>query len=552
MEHKGFTLDPKLLESAQRPDEAISEWSACLNALGLYHTEQFVLRLSPRVHALLEGHSAGLYEADHFDPEAIQAHSTFLHETIHWWQHIGSTAGFIYSLALPAQCHMNVKDLRMLAKRAGIGKSIRQWAEAQSKENGPDRDPALGAANRTVNNTLDLEFYKILASRPGRAPELARDVYFESQGHCWQMAYGQTASILAATVDPTFAHLPGGPHWDTGFGELRKTRRPGFYHGGPIFMAPIGLHALFEGQARFLQLQYLVFAGGESSIAALREQGYLDEIYGEAFDAFLEATGWPPPARMDDPAVALFLLICDLAINPTAGFPLEIENFESFIADVDPGIRFIRLCEAARNSPDLRTMIRDYSREEYVLAGDTLAKACGYAPVLSGLEAIAAWASAVPGVSQIMAERETFRFDGGNLAVRILLSHFVAFSRDKLTSPEFFCWTGAWTAGSRVDEDKIALFNAHHSLFTDKADDDSIVPRLWPGKDEADITEMLNSFYDSIMVYDLTRQWILNGGPFRHDYRWLSTQLSHDDMVTLAKSAFEMLVGISIDEIPII
>jgi hypothetical protein len=37
---------------------------------------------------------------DGIDSETIQAAlSTYLHETVHWWQHIGSTAGLVSSLA---------------------------------------------------------------------------------------------------------------------------------------------------------------------------------------------------------------------------------------------------------------------------------------------------------------------------------------------------------------------------------------------------------------------------------------------------------------------
>src|SRR5436190_20128276 len=33
----------------------------------------------------------------------VSAFCTYLHETIHWWQRIGSTAGFIHGLNTPAQ-----------------------------------------------------------------------------------------------------------------------------------------------------------------------------------------------------------------------------------------------------------------------------------------------------------------------------------------------------------------------------------------------------------------------------------------------------------------
>jgi len=78
------------------------------------------------------------------------------------------------------------------------------------------------------------------------------------------------------------------------------------------------------------------------TLGAFKDAGYFDGAYGEAFDGFLKMTNSPWPEAVDDPAVALFLLIVDLAINPTAGFPLDIESFENFIIDVDPGIRFMR------------------------------------------------------------------------------------------------------------------------------------------------------------------------------------------------------------------
>ncbi|TIO99458.1 MAG: hypothetical protein E5X90_23505, partial [Mesorhizobium sp.] len=67
-----------------------------------------------------------------------------------------------------------------------------------------------------------------------------------------------------------------------------------------------------------------------------REQGYFAPVYVDSFELFLVLTGTEWPERYDSPIVGLFLLICDLAINPTRGFPLDIEFFEDFIRDVDP------------------------------------------------------------------------------------------------------------------------------------------------------------------------------------------------------------------------
>ncbi|UIL31514.1 hypothetical protein LZK75_37765 (plasmid) [Rhizobium leguminosarum] len=87
-------------------------FSATLQAHGVYNTRQFVLRLSPRVHELVDALSSG--DFSEYDPaEIVQAYSTYIHETVHWWQHVGSTSGLIYSLCYPAQFSSSLEHLRI-------------------------------------------------------------------------------------------------------------------------------------------------------------------------------------------------------------------------------------------------------------------------------------------------------------------------------------------------------------------------------------------------------------------------------------------------------
>lgn len=78
-----------LIEPMADTIEAPSEFAAVLNARGLYSTTQFVLRLSPRIHELVDALTSR--KIDGYDPdELFSAYSTYLHETVHWWQHVGS------------------------------------------------------------------------------------------------------------------------------------------------------------------------------------------------------------------------------------------------------------------------------------------------------------------------------------------------------------------------------------------------------------------------------------------------------------------------------
>ena len=89
-------------------------------------------------------------------------------------------------------------------------------------------------------------------------------------------------------------------------------------------------------------------------------------------------TGFAWPDRIDDPLIGLFLLICDLSMNPTRGFPFALDLPENMIDDIDPGIRFTNLCFAARRNPALASGISSYSLENYTEVAAALSYPCGY------------------------------------------------------------------------------------------------------------------------------------------------------------------------------
>ena len=82
-------LNPELLDNSRGLPASPGDLNACLNARGLYNPFQFVLRLSPQVHRRLEALPNGMVAMSGIDFEGLQAFSTYLHETIHWWQHAG-------------------------------------------------------------------------------------------------------------------------------------------------------------------------------------------------------------------------------------------------------------------------------------------------------------------------------------------------------------------------------------------------------------------------------------------------------------------------------
>jgi len=528
------------------------EYNACINSHGLYDPFRFVLRLSPEVHRRIEAlqvhHAEGKGSL-----EGLRAFSTYLHETIHWWQHVGSTIGLMMSLSYPVQAHANHGNLKAFLARVGPKKSIRQFVDTMTGPGG-DPDTPAGISSVIVNNYFDIEFFRRLVYNPRLVRDAVQNAYFDCVGHSYQIAYGNVGLTLAATLDPDFQVMPDARSWSWAFATMRSEKRTGYYWGSPVETAPLGAHQIFEGQARFGQLQYLYFASsGRLSWDDVRSLGMLADVYGEAFDRFLNYAELEWPSTIDDPVVALFLLVCDISINPGAGFPMPLLNCETFIEDVDPGIRFLFLCRTiATQRPDLASAIKTYSRNEYGEAAEALTAALRIEHPLVVAGQVVGWTRKSERLRELMEEHRTARYSPVNLPINLVFAHYLAFCADKLARPEFFCWPGAWMAGDRLSDEVKALFGRHEAPFMDKADDGGIYPRLVADKDEKAFHRAFENFYAANVTYDLTAQWIARPGPFTYDYRWLSSAGNEEDMKNFGARHFEQIYGVRPDTIEIL
>lgn len=307
---------------------------------------------------------------------------------------------------------------------------------------------------------------------------------------------------------------------------------------------------IFEGQARFSQLQFLHFSSSASlNWEDFRRLGMLHGIYVSAFKVFLELIEEPWPSSVDDPLVALFLLVCELAINPTEGFPFDIRYFESFIYDVDPGFRFYLFTQAIKKKdPSLKTAINKYSKEEYIAVSEVLCRAGAYHPPLLAAKEVATWPQKSSELHKLMEEDASFRFTSTNLPVRVFLSRYISFQRDKVRHPELFTWPGVWFV-DREDEklplqDALLIFNRNVPLFVD-APDGEIRPSLITGRTEDDIYETFTQFYMWNANYNLVRQWTVEDGPFKLDFDWLTKRFPKDEMHSWASDIFRNSFGVT-------
>ena len=234
---------------------------ATLKGHGLYNTFQFVLRLSPEVHRKIAALPSGIVSSKAVDFEGLTAFSTFLHETLHWWQHVGSTYGLMLSLSHPTETQGNYNNLKDLIVQVGFKKPIRTLIEQLGGAKGPGTPSGL--ANTIVNNSFDISSFRKLTLSPLSARTVVDDPLFECVGHAYEIAYGNNVLLLGTSVEPDFKVIPHPRNWETGFASVRAAKEEGFYYGSNVELAPLGAYEIFEGQARFGQLQYLFFATGE-------------------------------------------------------------------------------------------------------------------------------------------------------------------------------------------------------------------------------------------------------------------------------------------------
>ena len=539
-----MNTDHSLLATFEERTSAPEGLNACINAHGLYNRVQFVLRLSPEVHRKLSGLSLQVVNPTQVTFEQVQAFSTLLHETIHWWQHIGSTAGLMLSLSGPVQFHMNFSHLKTFLREVGPKKSILKSAKAI----GPAQSTAASeATNIIINNYNDVSFFQTIATCPDQIREnkIGDDPLFESVGHSYYITYVNTVNLLAAVFDRQFEFLPDVRKWEPVFATLRAERQEGYYRGSLIGIPPVGLAEIFEGQARFAQLQYLHFAtNGKFDWHDADVAGMLGTEYVACFKVFLKLIESEWPDSIDSPVVALFMAVCDMAMNGGEGFPLPLLSPPTFISDSDPGMRFTFFCRmVALKAPGLKSVIRDYSRQQYLEVTERLCALLHTPAPPKIARAVTAWSNDKHTLVALMEENRRFGFSASNMPLRLLFAQYLTYNRDKARHPEVLCWPGAWFAGDRASSLGVEVFGRNQALFVDKEEDDSIFPIEMPGRDADVLDETFNLFYTWIVNYDLVSQWTVQEGPFRYPYRWLSTAHGPKEMEEWAAEGFARLFG---------
>ncbi|WP_114938122.1 hypothetical protein [Mucilaginibacter endophyticus] len=510
---------------------------------GSYHWMQFVLRLRDDVREGLKSE---------FDFERIPAQSTAIHENIHWWQYMGSNFGLLFSLAYPAFVHFSGPGLMNLVSQRLTTKSILKFDKEYYAKHGK---ADLEDINFVLNNYYDLEYAKRFALNNEDIIEINKDRrFFLSIGHCYRILWSETIDTLAATLDPDYKFLPKANEWEGKFKYLNDNKIAGFYPDSPLHLTPLGIKAIYEGQAIFNQIQFLnQNLNKDLTYEDCENAGMLHGIYVKAFEFFLKVTKLTKPSNLLDPTIGLFLAICDIAINPNNGFPLDIYDLENFIVKNDPGCRFSLLCgEISKKAEHYRSKVTDYTKDEYIQLSEELSEAIGCKCSYKSIPIILKCQEHQK-VAEILDEERELKYTLPNLPIKLMFSKYYRFQEDKYEYPHVLCWFGYHcTPKNKIIEFDIvnSLYKKHHALFMDAADGE-IKPTIFEGRTEENIKNSFNLFYAFNILYDQTLKWVAEEGAFKFDYGWLAGERAKTFTPSIKRN-FKNQWGISMDDIKIL
>lgn len=531
-------IDRELLDN--RKDE-IEHEDLFREVRGSYSPQRYAVLLNKKIHNILM--DASIPDTDFRKAEAF---STYLHETIHWWQHIGSYSGFVCSLFSPAIAHLTSGDIKSLWADGMLQKSIIALARNMPL----DSDDRI---NRILNNSMDFSFaYKFIMD-PQNCQKIFKDAYYTSVGHFMYMMWSSVSRILKSTFEEETPFFVDSDKWYTAFAKARVEKNPRSYFGNDILLPPFGMKAIFEAQARISQLQYVEIGSGLAlGYEDFHKQGQFNGVYGEALKFYIDLFELTDIQSMLAPEINLFLLICDVALNPTEGFPNPVSDMDSWVLTTAPGNRFAILCSKIKTDyMYLLTRITKCSDDDYREVSRILHGMLDCFDSIQSMEFVANSGFASSVMQQLLNEESSSKFSPKNMPVRLLTAKFIRFQQDKVKHPSFFCWLGIhMTSLFETDggDASLSLFNKHKALFSGN-EHDQIRATIFDHLDLESWHTAYEEFYTWLSIYDMTLQLIFDDGPFEYDYDWLAENPKQDDIVKWADDHFQLVYGFKPQEV---
>ncbi len=547
--------------------EPISE--ACFTehkgtVLGIYEPSSLVVNFHPSIESFIRTASECMLNPSTSNNittvKQLGHYSTYIHETMHWWQFIASTAGFIQTLACSSQSLMTAINIQRMNNDFILCKPLIEQARSDKSTN-PKGDWAI--LHTLVNSWFDVEYGICCMNSPEKLAKFCADGFFESVGICLYTLYQNALQAFHNQFPQTRALLPIND-WESKFIHLRDSQYPNFHYKSEVILPKIGALAIFEGQARFTQLQFLHYAlDGNTRLKDWKSQ--LHGIYVQAFQYFINILGVKWPEKANDPLINIFLLLCDIALNPSCGFPDGIETFEGFFEEVHPGYRFQSLCKIVAESSQFITQCSGVSRDIYLEISGLLCKSLNWK---TPLDVVKCWIQ-IYFQTDLLRKLEELRTNheficdqmgtSMSMPIRLATARQVSLLQDKLNAPELFCWAGHYLGKNVLENfasDTFQLINKHPAPFAilNEYQDGPIVYMCGSDTippDDLKNENVVGQHFGVQTAADILRQTVSGHGQYSFNYLWNNPHINVD-WKAISHRYFKSLTGKDLESIIIL
>jgi len=302
---------------------------------------------------------------------------------------------------------------------------------------------------------------------------------------------------------------------------------PNFIYGEPSYLPNIGLKHISEGQARFFELVFLNDTIG-LDWEEFEDKNLLGKDYMEAFELFLEVTDQSRPKSINSRLVHIFLVICDIALNPSIGFIDEIEDFRKLCYDFHPGWRFIRATQALAKNYNFFDKISNFDNDDYNHISNLISLICGWKSLGKVFSDINYMGNALRNNDSLSQESKFEVRYGLELPISVIVNRFFKFVKRKSESSIRYCWFNKNTYPSEYLPSKYAyaqyLTDSEAPIHCSFEGLNSPIKFIPP--DEYKInhsSEKIQNFYfqhaNALIIHDIYRQIIAGNGSINYNYK---------------------------------
>ena len=513
------------------------------NVTGNFDPLSFIVRLDEKSFDTFN-HLHNLSQL-YWNEQNLTASAGIFHETLHWWQYIGSFFGFFEGLKNLTQTSVTISALKEYIKHFSPKKP---FFKSTFEGTGVTREEFKFMFN-VCKNWYDIELTSAVLMSPSIIPCLDDEVYLHNFNDSllgYVMSnYGTIAKNFKKDIRTEINY----PEWV--YERRMKLDQEAFNYPfiKELSLSDFGTTEILEGYARLSEIQLLcVQSSNNLSWQLLKQHKYLDGgKYSAAFSYYLNQCGLKEPTHALDAVVGIFLLICDLSLNSPALYLSSSYEYDTCFYDYHPVIRLKKIVHII--AQNVNKLIRNfsYTDESYWYITDYVCSQLHEIPYrLQLLTAINFFNRHSCIVTQ-MSDKELF--SSSSINVKFFLRKHILFIKQKMTSPSKLCWPGALI--DHLMQAK-SIFDEFSVPFVTPMATGRISATIAFSKDVKHIENYLFDFIIGQIIADIVRQWVKNEGKFILKYSWISSQITDSFSERLATDYFHREFNFDINKIQII